>query len=151
MADNLPRIRKDPKPFLLGAFGMLPQVLFLLMPLFALLLKLFYIFKRRLYMEHLIVALHSHSFIFLAMLLLTVLGLLRSWAEGAAPWLASLLGVVVFCLGWWLPIYLLIMQKRVYRQGWILTVLKYLSIGLCYSILVGIGIAVAFVVSLATT
>ena len=149
--ENLPRIRKNPKPFLLGAFGMLPQVLFVLMPLFALLLKIFYIFKRRLYMEHLIVALHSHSFIFLALLLLTLLGLLRGWANGAAPWLAALLGWAMFVLGWWLPIYLLIMQKRVYHQGWILTSVKYLMIGLCYTILVSIGVAVAFVVSLATT
>ena len=48
------------------------------MPLFALLLKIFYIFKRRLYMEHLIVALHSHSFIFLSLLLITLAGLLRA-------------------------------------------------------------------------
>jgi hypothetical protein len=148
--ENLPRIRKDPKPFLLGAFGMLPQVLFVLMPLFALLLKVFYLFKRRLYMEHLIVALHSHSFLFLALLLLTLVGLLRSWAAAAAPWLAGLLGIVTFALGWWIPIYLLIMQKRVYRQGWFFTVFKYLAIGLCYTILVSTGIAIAFIVSLAT-
>jgi hypothetical protein len=151
LVDNLPRIKKNPKPFLLGAFGMLPQVLFLLMPVFAALLKIFYIFKRRLYMEHLIVALHSHSFIFLALLLLTLLGLLRSWTNGAAPWFAALIGWVMFAIGWWLPIYLLIMQKRVYRQGWFFTVLKYLTIGLCYTILVSIGLAIAFVVSLATT
>jgi hypothetical protein len=149
--DNLPRIKKDPKPFMIGAFGLLPQVLFLLMPLFALLLKIFYIFKRRLYMEHLIVALHSHSFIFLSVLLLTLAGLLRSWAATAAPWLGVLLGWVMFALGWWLPLYLLIMQKRVYRQGWFFTVVKYLSIGLCYTIMVSIGVAVAFVISLATT
>ena len=46
--DNLHRIRQDPKPFLLGSFGALPQVLFVLMPLFAVLLKIFYLFKRRL-------------------------------------------------------------------------------------------------------
>src|SRR6185369_8080941 len=47
MRDNVPRIKQDPKPFLIGAFGTLPQVLFVLMPLFALLLKVFYLFKRR--------------------------------------------------------------------------------------------------------
>ena len=120
MVENLPRIRKDPKPFLLGAFGTLPQVLFLLMPLFALLLKIFYIFKRRLYMEHVMVALHSHAFIFLTLLLITIFGLTRNWTDTAAPWLSPALGWVIFALGWWLPLYLLIMQKRVYRQGWFL-------------------------------
>jgi len=148
--ENLPRIRKDPKPFLIGAFGSLPQVLFFLMPLFAMLLKVFYIFKRRLYMEHLIVALHSHSFIFLALLLLTLIGLLRSWATTAVPWLAGLLSLAIFVLGWWIPIYLLIMQKRVYKQGWFFTIFKYLTIGLCYTIMVTLGILAALAISVAT-
>jgi len=148
--ENLPRIRKDPKPFLLGAFGSLPQVLFFLMPLFAMLLKIFYIFKRRLYMEHLMVALHSHSFIFLALLLLTLIGLVRSWAATAAPWLEGLLGLAIFVLAWWIPIYLLIMQKRVYKQGWFFTIFKYLTIGVCYTIMVTLGILVALAISVAT-
>jgi len=151
MKENLPRIRKDPKPFLLGAFGMLPQVLFVLMPLFALLLKVFYIFKRRLYMEHLIVALHSHAFVFLSILLLTLAGLARGWASAAAPWLVLPLRLITIAMAWWLPIYLFLMQKKVYRQGWFFTTLKYAAIGICYTIMISLGIAVAFAVSLATT
>ena len=151
MVDNLPRIKKNPKPLLLGAFSTLPQVLFVVMPLFALLLKIFYIFKRRLYMEHIMVALHSHSFIFLSLLLITLAGLLAGAVNASAPWLSALLGWVIFALGWWLPIYLLIMQKRVYRQGWFMTVVKYLTIGVCYTILVSIGMVAALLISLATT
>jgi Protein of unknown function (DUF3667) len=151
MAENLNRIRKDPKPFLIGAFSALPGVLFVLMPLFALLLKIFYIFKRRLYMEHLIVALHSHSFIFLSLLLLTLVNLAHSWAEDSARWLYEPLGWVIFAMGWWLPIYLFLMQKKVYRQRWFFTTIKYGMIGLCYTIMIAIGVSVAFVVSLATT
>ena len=136
MVDNLPRIRKDPRPFLLGAFSTLPQVLFVVMPLFALLLKIFYIFKRRLYMEHVMVALHSHSFIFLSLLLITLAGLLRGAVGASAPWAAR-------CFGWGSSPstgadLLLIMQKRVYKQGWFLTVLKYLMIGCCHTILVSL-------------
>ena len=149
--DNLPRIRKDPKPFLLGAFGMLAQVLFVLMPLFALLLKIFYIFKRRLYMEHLIVALHSHAFVFLSMLALTLAGLARSWAAESAPMLAPLLRLLMIGMFCWLPIYLLLMQKKVYRQGWFFTTLKYGAIGICYTVMISLGIAAAFILSLATT
>jgi Protein of unknown function (DUF3667) len=151
MKENIPRIRKDPKPFLIGAFSTLPQVLFVLMPLFALLLKVFYLFKRRLYMEHLIVALHSHSFLFFALFLLTLVGLAHGWAHDAAPWLYAPLGWIMFVLGWWMPIYLFWMQKKVYRQGWFLTTVKYCAIGLCYTIMVSFGVAAAFVVSLATT
>ena len=151
MKDNLPRIRKDPKPFLLGAFGMLAQVLFVLMPLFALLLKIFYIFKRRLYMEHLIVALHSHAFVFLSMLTLTLTGLARSWAAESAPALAPVLRLLMIGMFCWLPLYLLLMQKKVYRQGWFFTTLKFGVIGICYTVMISLGIAAAFILSLATT
>jgi len=148
--NNLPRIRKDPKPFLLSAFGMLAQVLFVLMPLFALLLKIFYIFKRRLYMEHLIVALHSHAFVFLSMLLLTLVGLARGWATVAAPALAAVLRLLMIGMFCWLPIYLFLMQKKVYRQGWFFTTLKFGAIGIGYTMMISLGIAAAFILSLAT-
>ena len=141
----------DFKPLLLGSIGVLPQVLFVLMPLFAFMLKIFYIFKRRLYMEHLIVALHSHAFIFLALFLLTLTGMARGWAATETPWLVAPLGWVLFALGWWLPIYLFLMQKKVYKQGWILTTLKYSVIGICYTVMITLGAMIALVVGLATT
>ena len=151
MRDNIPRIQKDPKPFIIGAIATTPQVLFFLMPLFALMLKVFYIFKRRLYMEHLIVALHSHSFIFLSLLFVTLAELLREWAHDSAAWMMVPLDWLVFLMGWWIPIYLFIMQKRVYKQGWFFTFVKYSIIGICYSVLIGLGAGVAFLVSFATT
>lgn len=118
--------------FKAGVFGALPQTMFVLMPAFALLLKLFYIFKRRLYMEHLIVALHSHAFLFAILLLCVVLAMLNAWVTPYAAWAGHILSWLETGLGIWAPLYLLLMQKRVYRQGWFLTVLKYLVIGWCY-------------------
>jgi hypothetical protein len=146
--DNIPRIRKDPTRLIAGALGVLPQVLFVLMPLFALLLKVFYIFKRRLYMEHLIVALHSHAFLFLSLLLFALTGFARAWALPAVPWLATILGWLLVVIGWWIPICLFIMQKRVYDQGWFLTTVKFGVIGLCYTIMISLGLAAAFVIAL---
>lgn len=148
--DNIPRIRKDPTLLIAGALGVLPQVLFVLMPLFALLLKIFYIFKRRLYMEHLIVALHSHAFIFQSLLLFALAGFARTWALNSAPWLASALGLLLTVMGWWIPIYLFVMQKKVYGQGWFFTTVKFCAIGICYTIMISLGVAAAFVISLAT-
>lgn len=51
-----------------GVFGKLPGAMLVLLPIYALLLKLFYVFKRRIHMEHLIVVLHSHAFLFLWLL-----------------------------------------------------------------------------------
>ena len=118
----------------------------MLLPIFALMLKLAYVFKRRLYMEHLIVALHSHAFLSTAVLLLALATLARSaLGEGV---LHSALGWVELALGLWMPLYLLIMQKRVYRQGWILTLLKYSLLGTAYSVLISVGITVTLLISL---
>lgn len=149
MLENLKRAKHDPHILLVSVFNMLPQTLFVLMPLFALFLKVFYIFKRRLYMEHLIVALHSHSFILLSLLLVTLLALLREWTASAAPWLNTLLACVNIAMLTWLPLYLLIMQKRVYRQGWIMTVLKFSMIGFCYIFLISFSMVGALFVGLA--
>ncbi len=130
-------------------FATLPQTLFFMLPVFALLLKLFYVFRRRLYMEHLIVALHSHAFLFLALLLGVLLAQLQVWLVPHAGWTAPPLHGLVWVLALWVPGYLLVMQKRVYRQSWPVTVLKYLAIGWCYLwLLLGV-LTAAFLLSLA--
>jgi hypothetical protein len=113
-------------------FASLPQALFLMLPLFALLLKLFYVFKRRLYVEHMIVALHSHAFLFLALLMGVGLILLEGWLAGFAGWATRPVRLLEWALVIWAPTYLLLMQKRIYRQGWPMTILKYLAVGWCY-------------------
>lgn len=137
-------IERDPSKLWRSLVNHLPQALFLLLPLFALLLKLMYVFKKRLYAEHLIVALHSHSFLFLCFLLMIFGNVLAGWWP-ALDTLAHINWIVLVC---WMPIYLLLMQKRVYRQGWIMTLLKYLIIGLIYLVLISLTVAIAFLLAL---
>ncbi|WP_257386894.1 DUF3667 domain-containing protein [Tahibacter caeni] len=142
--DNARHLSREPKRFVAAFFGVLPQTLFVLMPLFAVMLKFFYLFKRRYYTEHLIVALHSHAFISMSVLLICLLGLANLAFPAATLPLTFLMKAAV-C---WIPVYLLLMQKRVYRQGWIMTVLKYGVIGTCYSVLIGFALAIATLVTL---
>ncbi|MGN2253051.1 DUF3667 domain-containing protein [Frateuria sp. GZRe12] len=128
-----------------GVFSVLPQAMVVMIPLFALLLKLFYFFRRRLYMEHLIVALHSHAFLFLALLLATLLGMLAGWLRPHAAWAGHGVNYLQTAVLLWMPAYLLVMQKRVYRQGWPMTLLKYWCVGWCYFWLLGIVLTVAAV------
>jgi Protein of unknown function (DUF3667) len=145
MRHNLKRLATEPKRMVAAFFGVLPQTLFVLMPLFAVMLKFFYIFKRRYYMEHLIVALHSHAFISLSVLIISLLGMARL----AFPVAAAPLGWTMVVAGWWIPLYLLLMQKRVYRQNWFMTVLKFCIIGTCYSVLISLALVAAMLVTLA--
>lgn len=145
-ADRITATRK----FLLGMVASAPTVLFVLLPFFALLLKVFFIFRKRLYMEHLIVAMHSHAFLMLSMLVLLALATLRAWLAPHGAWLAVPLVLLAAAAWVWLLTYLLVMQKRVYRQGWAMTCVKFWCIGWCYFWLVLAAVAVAALLSLAS-
>jgi len=147
--ENIIAAKKDPRRLIEAVFARLPWTLGILMPLFAVLLKIVYIFKRRLYMEHLMVALHSHAFIFMSLLLLAIIKLLHNWTEASLPSLDSLYNLLRSAVWIWLPIYLFLMQKRVYRQGWIMTFIKYSFIGICYTIIITIGLVGALLATLA--
>ena len=136
---------QHPRRLMIGVLRLLPQTMLLLLPLFALVLKI--AFPRRLYMEHLIVALHSHAFAFLDLIVLAVLGMLAGWAAPIAA-LATLLGWLGTAAGWWLVIYPLLMQRRVYRQSWPAAVAAYLAIGTVYVLMLGAAILVVLGVSL---
>ena len=49
----------------------------------------------------------------------------------------------------WIPVYLLIMQKRIYRQGWPMTVVKFWFVGWCYFWLLMIALTVAALLGMA--
>jgi len=149
------RVANNPERFVDKLFGALPQMMFLLLPVFALLLKMFYAFSKRFYTEHLIVALQSHSFLFLMFLILLLISvssdaLAGVWSSGAetvrttAKWSAIIAGI-------WIPVYLFLMQKRVYKQGWFLTLIKFSLIGIIYITLLSFAIAGAALIGFATT
>lgn len=136
---NIERMRKNPDDMKDALLGVVPSTLFILLPVFALLLKIFYVFRRRLYMEHLIVALHSHAFLCLALLLMFVAMALRNAIASQAGFWYGLLGWCEAALWVWMPVYLLLMQKRVYGQGWWMTLLKYALLGQFYLFLLTFG------------
>ncbi|TYT25993.1 DUF3667 domain-containing protein [Luteimonas viscosa] len=144
---NVQRLQEDPDLLKDSLLGAVPSTLFVLLPLFALMLKFAYVFKRRLYMEHLIVALHSHAFVCLALLLVFMAMAMERWLAPHGGGLGVAFRLVEAALWTWMPIYLLLMQKRVYRQGWIMTLVKYSVIGLLYSILLSLGAAFTTVAS----
>jgi hypothetical protein len=148
--DGSPKTRSEAMQRMIsGVFSTLPPTLFVLIPVFAILLKIFYVFRRRLYMEHLIVALHSHAFIFLSLLLITLVGMASTWLRPHAVWIGNACGWTQALLMLWVPVYLLIMQKRVYRQGWPMTLVKFCCIGWCYFCLLTLALAVAVALGMA--
>lgn len=146
--DNLTRMQKEPELYVRAMLGAAPTALFLLVPVFALLLKLAYLRSGWLYLEHLVVALYSHAFLVLAMLAFLLLIVLDGaitphWT--AFGWITGTLQLLVWL---WLPAYLWITQKRVYGNGWPSTSVRYLVIGTFYFALLGIAAAIIALVSI---
>ena len=125
--------------------GAVPTALFLLMPLFALLLKISFLGSGRSYLEHLVVALYSHCFL---LLMLMALFLLAAAGNAGAPgWLTGIGHAAVWIF---MPIYLWLMQRRVYGGGWWVNALRYLVIGWIYVVLVSLATAYAGLVGLSS-
>lgn len=113
----------------------LPKLMFVFLPLVALLLKIFYLRSGRYYMEHLIFALHNHAFIFVTLLVMVLANLLGKHVA----WVATPAHYFNVILGWYIVIYVFLAMLFYYRQGFFKTLLKYLLIGFIYWItLVGV-------------
>jgi hypothetical protein len=125
-------------------FDVLPATMIILLPIVALLLKFWYLFAKKYYIEHLIFALHSHSFLFVMVLISLLLGAVGDWLEPSGEGhLSSAIRGVTIVIGIWIPLYFLFALKRVYQQGWAMTLAKYFLIGFSYLML--LSLATAFV------
>ena len=103
-------------------------------PLFALVLKILYVFKRRFYIDHLIFALHTHAFVFLSTVVIIGIGFLLEWEVPGA-----LTPVVCTFLSFAVLVQLLISIRQVYRQNWFATLFKFALGSLIYSVLLGVA------------
>lgn len=105
-----------------------PTGVFIMMPVFALLLKVLYFRRKRFYVEHFVFGLHTHALAFLLFALLMVVR--QDWLSVAA--------LVYFA------VYLFLAMKHFYGQGWIKTFGKYVILSWAYTfvVLAGVGVTV---------
>jgi hypothetical protein len=108
----------------------LPRLMFVLLPVFALLLKAVYF--RRLYFDHLIFSIHLHTAAYL--ILAAVLPL-----ENVANQSVLLMAAQVVLFAYFL-VYFVIALRRVYRSSWLFAALKTLAILFGYMIVVSMAI-----------
>ena len=118
-----------------------PPVAFLLLPLFALLLKLAYIRHDVYYAEHLILALHNHSFLFVALAAGIPLDQPHTIFGAAGKFVSMLLQL-------WVIAYMFISLRVVYRQRCPATFFKFLLIGASYFPLILVGVVLGLLLGL---
>jgi len=129
--------------FISTLFSNLPYMMLCCIPLFALVLKVLYIRRRLFYIDHLIYALHIHTFFYAGIMLivLATIGLIHSLPGAIAGWLIALLWVAFVT-----QIFLSI--RYVYRQGWFFTIFKFLFGGFMYLMVLLAALAITFFATL---
>ncbi|HAD82504.1 TPA: hypothetical protein DCG35_08600 [Candidatus Edwardsbacteria bacterium] len=121
----------NPELFVETLIERFAQGMFLLMPLFALLLKMLYIRSGRYYMQHLIFSIHFHAFVFLTILVITATRFLH------IPVLSQWLSLLIMTI----PLYLYLSLKRFYRQGFWPTFIKLNLLSISYGAIFTVFIA----------
>ena len=131
MRPFLRRAVEDPGGFKRRLLETMPRMLFVLLPIFAGIVALFY--RGRKYPEHLYFAIHLHAFIFLAL----ATAALVKFTQIALLVAAAGLNVVI-----WIPVYATRAFRRVYGGSLSRTLMKELAIGAIYCVAAAIGFTV---------
>jgi hypothetical protein len=132
------------KAFIITLINNLPGMMLCCVPLFAFVLKTLYLSRRIFYIDHLVYALHIHTFAYVGIMLigLITIGLNRGAPGPLAGWI-----IVLLWLAFAAQIFLSI--RRVYRQGWFFSIFKFFVGGFAYLLVLSVALAATFFVTLA--
>ncbi|MEQ8925817.1 MAG: DUF3667 domain-containing protein [Fulvivirga sp.] len=120
----------------------LPLMMLILIPLFALILKILYIRQKdQLYIKHIIHALHLHSFayFFYGISLILISMIIENEDYRVLPFAISFILVTLYAL---------FSFKRVYQQKWMKTIAKFLMTGSIYIVFIFIFFIAEMIISL---
>jgi hypothetical protein len=130
--------------FISTLFSNLPYMMLCCIPLFALVLKILYVRRHIFYIDHLIYALHIHTFAYTGIMLivLATIGLNRVIPGPMAGWTIALLWIAFL-------VQIFMSIRRVYRQGWFISLFKFLFGGFVYLIVLVLALAATFFLTVA--
>jgi hypothetical protein len=102
----------------------IPRAMFVFLPLLALVMKALYWRPRRFYVEHLLLLVHNHAFVFLVLSILYLLQMI--------PKVGEYLGWLEFAVWCYIVWYIFRAMRVYYAQSRALTFGKYVTMGLAY-------------------
>lgn len=119
------RLCRSPEQAVAKILQYMSWAFFLLLPIFAFILKLVYVRRKHNYMRHLIFSIHIHSFIFFVFTLI------------AGTYLLININLELFTilLFFSIPVYLIIAMKKFYGQSVGKVIAKFFSISILYNII----------------
>lgn len=120
----------------------IPAMMLCCIPVFAFILKILYIRKGRFYVEHLVYALHIHTFLYISVIItsLAVMAANRT-IPVLSGWITGLMTIAIV-----VQIFLSI--RRVYGQGWFMTLIKFLVGGFVYCVILVFAVAATAIATL---
>lgn len=117
--------------------------MFVMLPVYALLLKVFYPFRKRFYVENLVFSTHLHTFIYIVFM-----GEMLVSVKSGIGWLDSGLELTSSGLTFWIFVYHYLALKRYFGEGRLITLIKLGGLLSLYFILL---MPTAFLLVLAVT
>ena len=138
------KIVADTQSFGRALWENLPKMMFMFLPLIALVMAVLYLGSGRYYVEHLLFFLHYHAFFFLGGIVVLLLDRFGSATTGAVSgFFGTAEGFVIAALVFYVPVYLFLAMRRVYGQGRIWTATKFSVLVVSYLVclvLTGVGL-----------
>jgi hypothetical protein len=122
----------------------IPTMMLCCVPLFAFVLKVLYFRQRRFYVEHLVYALNIHTFAYVAIVVITLV------AMGVQRGMPALKGPVIFILSVAAVVQVFLSIRRVYRQSWFMTTVKFAFGGMIYATVIAFALAATAFITLIT-
>jgi Protein of unknown function (DUF3667)/Domain of unknown function (DUF4286) len=125
--DACRKIAADGKGFGRAVYENIPKMMFIFLPLIAVVMFVLYLGSGRYYVEHLLFFVHFHAFFFLGGIAIIALERTSSWLTGTmvGSGLKTAEDILTAVLMFYVPYYLYRAMRRVYGQGRIVTLMKY--------------------------
>ena len=124
LGERFAEVSEDPGGWAEATGAWVPRIMFVMVPIYALLLSLVYAWRRRFFFyDHLIVSLHFHSALFLAMSVGLLIG--GAWAFAALMLFSN--------------VYLYRLNRVVYARGRVSSILRTLTLDVLYFFVLLIG------------
>ena len=138
------RLARSPEQAVAKFLEYLSWAFFLLLPIFALLLKLLYIRRRQNYIRHLIFSIHIHSFIFVVFTIILILFMLTNGSVENSIVVSKELRNISFLLILSLPIYSVIAIKKFYGQSLGKAIVKFITVSFLYNVIFWVAVGIVF-------
>jgi hypothetical protein len=115
----------------------IPIMMLLGLPLVALMMKPFYAFSGRYYIEHVIFLFHVHAFYFLISIIMSITSILGH----TYGFLLTPMNWLNIIAGWYIPVYIFYAMKNVYGESGLKTFTKAFFLLIAYGVCIGMVIS----------